>query len=120
MDANCSAGEVIAPIEVSVGSKTNGSGCPAVAQIEFTPSEFQRCCTPNNDGCVGVYQRFGDNSNLYKDDCVGRTQCTARQVAFMDTLHLGCDQTVYLPQTNFMYMNYYCISGKIFILTVDY
>ncbi|XP_062619672.1 uncharacterized protein LOC134281205 [Saccostrea cucullata] len=122
MDANCSVTQQIYPVGVKVGTKEAMLNCSKeyTPDLNWTMTQFDQCCKPDpGDLCYGDYVNVGDplNTFIFYDYCIGRSSCRILQVQRVDTLYLGCDQTLYYPQTTFMALEYDCIDeSKILIL----
>ena len=116
MSPNCSTpGGDIAPKAVFSGVKQTSTNCSVVTTDDADAPE---CCTNDPDDCSGVYSNWDDpdSSYVYHSDCIGVNTCNGRATATMDTLNVRpvCDSSkTYLTQTNYMFMEYYCIPGKI-------
>ena len=85
------------------------SECPQLQTSEMIVAP--ECCsyTDDTDNCGMRF--YGPNSDMTTyTDCSGVMSCV-KTVSWNDTLQ-ECNQSVYLPQTNFMRMMYHCIEGK--------
>ncbi|KAK3101581.1 hypothetical protein FSP39_004627 [Pinctada imbricata] len=80
------------------------------------PAQAAVCCVFDSDDCHGEYLNMDSQgtSIIYHADCVGRENCVgfARQASTMDIKYLTCSPSFTYPdQTNYMFMDYFCISG---------
>lgn len=84
-------------------AKELSTSCPILVT---TPNTVPvSCCQYDPTDCSIRY--VGATYRLYYQQCNGNIGCT-RQVSWISTT---CNQTVHLASTNYMKMDYYCISG---------
>ena len=109
MFANCSSQEVIYVHDAYTYAKRLTSECPQLQTSEMIAAPD--CCSYTNDADNCGMRFYGPNSDMTTyTDCSGVISCV-KTVSWNDTLK-ECNQSVYLPQTNFMRMMYHCIEGK--------
>ncbi|XP_033725301.1 uncharacterized protein LOC117315264 [Pecten maximus] len=104
---SCFSGEVIAIDAVYVGAKKLSSSCQLVTSLN------QVCCERDTDNdCITTY--LNEHNNLtytYHDECIGQEVCSSQPVQWMTVAPDWCtNHTQYLPNTNYMVIDYYCIN----------
>ncbi|KAL3883738.1 hypothetical protein ACJMK2_029972 [Sinanodonta woodiana] len=104
LNAKCGKGHVISIISLKAFAKRLDTNCP---QMEFqTPRLSESCCRYNSSDCGDIY--LGEGLKHYRS-CNGRQNCTGIPIAWMDT---PCKTGEYLSTTNYMRMEYKCISSS--------
>lgn len=100
---SCVTGEKMAVVGLYALAKELNTSCP----IEITTPNTvpDSCCQYNPIDCSIRY--VGSIYRRYYQNCNGKSECFI-QVSWIITT---CNQTVYLARTNYMKMDYYCISG---------
>ncbi|CAG2237556.1 unnamed protein product [Mytilus edulis] len=100
------SGEKMAVVGLTTLAKELSTSCPVEITITNVASTPDICCDYNPVDCSIRY----DNSiyRNYYQQCNGKTGCTI-QVSWVAQT---CNQTVYLVRTNYMKMDYYCISDQ--------
>ncbi|XP_052088345.1 uncharacterized protein LOC127725431 isoform X2 [Mytilus californianus] len=103
---SCFSGQVMYVHDVYSYAKTLDSRCPQIQTSNVNASEG--CCAYYNatEDCGMRY--YGPNGDLtIYSDCSGSVSCQ-KAVGWNDTIK-ECNQSVFLPQTNYMQLNYHCI-----------
>ncbi|VDI37326.1 Hypothetical predicted protein [Mytilus galloprovincialis] len=95
----------MAVVGLSSLAKEISTSCPI--QIVAVNASTDRCCEYNPKDCIIRYE--GSTYRAYYQKCNGNTECSI-QVSWVPTT--TCNQTVYLARTNYMKMDYYCISNQ--------
>ena len=99
-------------VGLSALAKEQSTSCP----VEVTPfnvgSVSPTCCQYDAIDCSVLYST--SSYRTYYQNCNGNEQCTV-QVSWTNT---PCNDTVYLPRTNYMKMDFYCVSGNDYIYYV--
>ncbi|OPL33787.1 hypothetical protein AM593_01381, partial [Mytilus galloprovincialis] len=104
----CASGEKMAVVGLAAQAKELITSCPVeitITNVALTPDS---CCDYNTADCSIRYD--GSIYRNYYQQCNGKSGCTI-QVSWVDTLSI-CNQSVYLQRTNYMKMDYYCISDQ--------
>jgi hypothetical protein len=114
MDAACSElTDSIVVKQITSGAKLISTGCEAIPGGNATVDETL-CCNPSDDAneCVTPYVSTNhDVMYSYHRYCTGLDACPRLQAANMPT-PATCGAG-YLPTTNFMYMDYYCVGKQV-------
>ncbi|CAG2245262.1 unnamed protein product [Mytilus edulis] len=102
---SCVTGEKMAVVGLYALAKELNTSCP----IEITTPNTvpDSCCQYNPIDCSIRY--VGSIYRRYYQNCNGKSECFI-QVSWIVTT---CNQTVYLARTNYMKMDYYCISDQV-------
>lgn len=95
----------MAVVGLSSLAKEISTSCPIQIVAENASTDI--CCEYNPIDCIIRYE--GTTYRAYYQKCNGNTECSL-QVSWVPTT--TCNQTVYLARTNYMKMDYYCISSK--------
>ncbi|XP_076078990.1 uncharacterized protein LOC143049107 [Mytilus galloprovincialis] len=102
---SCATGEKMAVVGIYALAKELGTSCPI--QVTTPNTVPVSCCQYDPTDCSIRY--VGATYRLYYQQCNGNIGCT-RQVSWISTT---CNQTVHLASTNYMKMDYYCISDQV-------
>jgi hypothetical protein len=106
VNATCNSGQVIAINRVTLGSKLNSTGCPP----NYNASHgFSTCCT-NDQTNDCTFSLFQENYN-YHNKCNGQQTC--KEQTQPQQTPLSCTQGPFTSLSRYMFMEYYCIEGKI-------
>ncbi|KAK3595058.1 hypothetical protein CHS0354_002344 [Potamilus streckersoni] len=105
LTAKCDTGHVISIISLKAIAKRRDTGCPQEETL-YTPLPSDSCCRYNDSDCGDIY--LGDGLRHYFS-CNGRQSCIGIPIAWMDT---PCKSGEYLIKTNYMRMEYECISSS--------
>jgi len=99
----------MAVVGVNALAKKLETGCPVEITTANADTDPKLCCQYDPTDCHVRY-----STSVYRNyysSCNGKGSCLL-QVSWVPT---PCNQTVYLPRTNYMSMEYYCIAGKIYL-----
>ncbi|KAL5010041.1 hypothetical protein ScPMuIL_012346 [Solemya velum] len=103
LDADCPASMVIAINEVYVGTKPNFMGCPQETSNPFTELLELTCCSPDDvNDCIVPYSV----KTYFHPVCTGKNVCPKLQT---DNQPTSCEGGSFMTNSNYMYMDYYCI-----------
>ncbi|XP_076079154.1 uncharacterized protein LOC143049379 [Mytilus galloprovincialis] len=103
---SCFSGQVMYVYDVYSYAKTLDSGCPQIQISNVNVSDG--CCAYYNASEDCGMRYYGPNGDLTTySDCTGSVSCQ-KPVGWNDTIK-ECNQSVFLPQTNYMQLNYHCI-----------
>ncbi|KAK3097185.1 hypothetical protein FSP39_007222 [Pinctada imbricata] len=91
---------------VYIYAKTLETNCPVTIDFLNRGTTNASCCEYDPEDCETLYQ--GSVYREYYQRCNGQPSCTI-QVSWIPT---PCDQDVYLERTNYMKMDFYCISDQ--------
>lgn len=109
LNASCPAGLRITVKAFYALAKYTSIGCP---QKQTPENKNPACCQYNANDCSVPF-----NAESYYQACNGNSSCSV-QVSWMETPS-DCNSSVYMPRTNYMKMDYYCISELTTIPTID-
>ncbi|XP_063404400.1 mucin-2-like [Mytilus trossulus] len=104
LQPTCSTGEKMAVVGLTSLAKELSTSCPI--QVTTPNTVPETCCQYNLIDCSIRY--VGSTYRTYYRQCNGNVGCTI-QVSWVNA---NCNQTVYLARTNYMKMDYYCISNQ--------
>ncbi|XP_071135346.1 serine-rich adhesin for platelets-like isoform X1 [Mytilus edulis] len=104
LQPSCSTGEKMAVVGLTALAKELSTSCPI--QVTTPNTVPETCCQYDPIDCSIRY--IGDTYRKYYKQCNGNVGCTI-QVSWVNA---NCNQTVYLERTNYMKMDYYCISNQ--------
>ncbi|XP_071137095.1 uncharacterized protein [Mytilus edulis] len=108
LQPTCASGEKLAVVGVTAYAKELSISCPVEITITNVASTPDTCCENNPDDCSIRYDKSIYRN--YYQQCNGKIECTI-QVSWVDAL--SCNQSVYIQRTNYMKMDYYCISDQV-------
>ncbi|CAC5417162.1 unnamed protein product [Mytilus coruscus] len=108
LQPTCASGEKMAVVGLAALAKELNTSCPVEITIANVAETPDTCCDYNPVDCsirydISIYKN-------YYQQCNGKIGCTI-QVSWTDTRSI-CNQSVYLQRTNYMKMDYYCISDQ--------
>ncbi|XP_052087005.1 uncharacterized protein LOC127724162 [Mytilus californianus] len=104
LQPSCSTGEKMAVVGLTALAKELSTSCPI--QVTTPNTVPETCCQYNPIDCSIRY--VGSTYRGYYQQCNGNVGCTI-QVSWVEAT---CNQTIYLARTNYMKMDYYCISNQ--------
>lgn len=109
MSIACEAGSVIALKDVKAMAKPKSTECPQEETAQV-PAE-ESCCRYDPADCGATYT--GNVASQYYSLCYGKSNCNMLQPTWVDTaISTNCDTDVYIERTNYMIMEYQCISSQ--------
>lgn len=107
LQPSCPVGQTIAVMAVYTLAKYKLTGCPLEQYEPIDPS----CCQYDAKDCSALYES-GSYRNYYMT-CTGKSSCLIRVSRTNIPPH--CNSSMYIELTHYMKMNYYCISGTLFL-----
>jgi hypothetical protein len=120
LDIRCPSDSYIFPADVQVGAKPLSLGCKQYGN-DYAPNEtvlHETCCKTidTSSDCISAF----DNPNVttYMTKCIGVNACRNNPIIWKTTDTMGCNTTgnvTYPDQSNFIYMDHYCIERKMYI-----
>lgn len=103
VNASCPGEQKIAVRGFTTLAKYKSLGCPK----EQTTQNDTACCHYDQNDCSEPYTAV----SFYKK-CFGKSSCEVQAERVKLPPH--CNQSVFMESTNYMKLDYYCISGNIF------